>query len=92
MAGVVAGAWAGFHRMSLKTQKKIVRVEPRSKRRLRRSRRSPPPTSADTAPFGLVVGRTPTAAIWHGVLGSTSTGEKELGLAKVWKVEDLVKG
>jgi hypothetical protein len=34
----------------------------------------------------------PIAAVYHGVLGSTSTGEKELGLAKAWKAEDLVKG
>jgi hypothetical protein len=34
----------------------------------------------------------PIAVVYHGVLGSTSTGEKELGLAKAWKAEDLVKG
>jgi hypothetical protein len=48
--------------------------------------------SAGTAPFGLVVGRAPVAAVCHGVLGSTSTGNGELGLAKAWKVENLVKG
>jgi hypothetical protein len=32
--------------------------------------------SAGTAPFSLVVGRTPVAAVCHGALGSTSTGEK----------------
>jgi hypothetical protein len=52
--------------------KKIVRDETRSKKRLRRSRRSPPPTSAGTAPFGLVAGRAPVAAIGHEVFGSTS--------------------
>jgi hypothetical protein len=44
------------------------------------------------APFGLVVGRTPTAVVFHGVLGRTSTRDRELGLAKAWKAEDLVKG
>jgi hypothetical protein len=34
MAGVVAAVGAGFHWMSLKAQKKIVRDETRSKRRL----------------------------------------------------------
>jgi hypothetical protein len=31
------------------------------------------------------------AAVGHEVLGSTSTKEKELGLAEAWKAEDLVK-
>jgi hypothetical protein len=44
------------------------------------------------APFGLVVGQTPVAAVCHGVLGSTSTGNRELGLAKAWKAENLAKG
>jgi hypothetical protein len=44
------------------------------------------------APFGLVVGRTLVAAVCHGVPGNTSTGNRELGLAKAWKAEDLVKG
>jgi hypothetical protein len=48
--------------------------------------------SADTAPFGLVVGRTPVAAVCHGVIESTSIIEKNLGLAKARKAEDLVKG
>jgi hypothetical protein len=34
----------------------------------------------------------PVAAVCHGVLGSTNTGKRELGLAKAWKAEDLVKG
>jgi hypothetical protein len=34
MAGVVVVARAGFHWMSLKTQRKIIRDETRSKRRL----------------------------------------------------------
>jgi hypothetical protein len=72
--------------------KNIVRDEKGFKRGLCRSRRSPPPTSAGTAPFGLVVGRTHVAAVFHGVLGSTSTRERELGLAKAWKAEELVKG
>jgi hypothetical protein len=55
-------------------------------------RRSPPPTSVGTAPFGLVVGRTPVAAVCHSVLGSTSTGNRELELAEAWEAEDLVKG
>jgi hypothetical protein len=59
----------------------------------RRNQRSPPPASAGTAPFGLIIGPTPVAAVCHGVLGSTtSTGEKRLRLAKAWKIEDLVKG
>jgi hypothetical protein len=37
MAGVVAGAGAGFHQMSLKKHKKIVRCGKRSERGLRRS-------------------------------------------------------
>jgi hypothetical protein len=44
------------------------------------------------APFGLVVSPTPVAVVCHGALGSTSTGEKRLGLAKAWKIEGLVKG
>jgi hypothetical protein len=36
--------------------------------------------------------RTPVAVVCHGVLGSTSTGSRELGLAKAWKADDLVKG
>jgi hypothetical protein len=44
------------------------------------------------APFGLVVGRTPVAAVCHEVLVSTSIGNRELGLEKAWKAEDLVKG
>jgi hypothetical protein len=34
----------------------------------------------------------PVAAVGHGFLGSTSTEDKELGLAKAWKAKDLVKG
>jgi hypothetical protein len=49
---------------------------------LRRSHRSPPPASAGTASFGFVIGRTLVAAICHGVPGSTSSGNRELGLAK----------
>jgi hypothetical protein len=48
--------------------------------------------SAGTAPFGLVVGPMLVAAVCHRALGSTSTGKKKLGLAKDWKIEDLVKG
>jgi hypothetical protein len=44
------------------------------------------------APFVLVVGPTPVAAVCHAALGSTRTGEKKLGLAKAWKAEGLVKG
>jgi hypothetical protein len=44
------------------------------------------------APFGLVVGRTPVAAVCHGVLGSTSTGEKELGLGRLGAPEVLIYG
>jgi hypothetical protein len=44
------------------------------------------------ASFGLVVGPTPVVAAYHGVLGSASTGEEKLELAKAWKIEDLVKG
>jgi hypothetical protein len=34
----------------------------------------------------------PVVAVYHGALGRTSAGEKKLGLAKAWKIEDLVKG
>jgi hypothetical protein len=87
MAGVVAGAGAGFHRMSLKPQRRLSVT----KRDLR-SQRSSPLASAGAAPFGLVIGPTPIAAACHGAFGSTSTGEKKLGLAKAWKIEDSVKG
>jgi hypothetical protein len=59
--------------------KKIVGDEIRSKRRLWRSRRSPPLASVGTAPFGLVVGRTPVAAFCHGVLGVLVLKRKSLG-------------
>jgi hypothetical protein len=58
----------------------------------RRNQRSPPPASAGAAPFGLVAGPTPVAVAYHGVFGSTSTGEKKLRLAKAWEAEDLMKG
>jgi hypothetical protein len=52
---------------------------------LRRSQLSPPPTSAVTTPFGFVVGQTLVAVVGHGVLGSTSSGNKELG----FRLEDI---
>jgi hypothetical protein len=91
MAGVVAGAGAGFHWMSLKTQRGSSETK-RDLKEPQRNQRSPPPASTSTAPFGLVVGPTPIAAACHGAFGSTSSGEKKLGLAKAWKIEDLVKG
>jgi hypothetical protein len=36
--------------------------------------------------------RMPIAVVCHGVLGSTSTRGRGLGLAKAWKAEDFVKG
>jgi hypothetical protein len=47
--------------------------------------------SNSVAPFGLVISPAPVAAVCHGALGSTSTREKRLGLAKARKIEDLVK-
>jgi hypothetical protein len=38
--------------------------------------------SAGAAPFSFVAGRTFVAAVGHEVLGSSSTEEKELGLAE----------
>jgi hypothetical protein len=91
MAGVVAGAEVGFHWMSLETQRR----SPETKRDLkepRRNQRSSPPTSASAASFGLVAGPAPVATACHGAFGSASAEEGKLGLAKAWKVEDLVKG
>jgi hypothetical protein len=70
--------------------KRIVRNKMGSKEP-RRNQRSPPPASAGVAPFGLVAGRVPVAATCHGAFGSTSTGEKELRLAKAWEADDLMK-
>jgi hypothetical protein len=86
MAGVVAGAEVGFHRMSLKTQRGSLET----KRDL--NQRSPPLASASVAPFGLVASPVPVAAAYHVAFGSTSTEEGKLRLAKAWKAEDLVKG
>jgi hypothetical protein len=55
MAGVVAGAGAGFHWMSLKTRRGSSETK-RDLKELRRNQQSPPPTSARAAPFGLVAG------------------------------------
>jgi hypothetical protein len=59
--------------------KKIIMDETRS----RRSRRSPPLTSAGAAPFSLVAGWTPVAAVGHGALGSTSTWGERARVGKV---------
>jgi hypothetical protein len=91
MVGVVAGAGAGFHRMSLKPQRRLSGTRGDLKEP-RRNQRSPPPASAGTASFGLVAGQMHVAAACHGAFGSTSTGEKKLRLAKAWEAEDLVKG
>jgi hypothetical protein len=90
MAGVVAGAGAGFHWMSLKTRRGSSETKGDLKEP-RRNQRSPSPTSASAAPFGLVAGPAADVAACHGAFGSTSTGEKELRLAKVWEADDLIK-
>jgi hypothetical protein len=62
--------------------KRIVRDETRSKRRLWRSRWSPPPTSASAASFSLVAGRAPIATVGHEVLGSTSAWRERARVSK----------
>jgi hypothetical protein len=47
--------------------------------------------SVGTAPFSLVVGWTPPPLAME-FLGVLVLEEKELGLAKAWEAEDLVKG
>jgi hypothetical protein len=81
MAGVVAGAEAGFHWMSLETQRISSGTKGDLERDVRR-RRSPPPVSASAAPFGFVAGPVPVAAAYHGAFWSTSTREEKLRLAK----------
>jgi hypothetical protein len=74
MAGVVAGAGAGFHWMSLKTRRGSSETKGDLKEP-RRNQRSSPPTSASVASFGLVAGPAPVAAACHGTFGSTSIEE-----------------
>jgi hypothetical protein len=67
MAGVVAGAEAGFHRMSLKNTRKIVRGGKRSKKGIAKK---PTITTFGKRRHGslrLRVGRAFVAAIFHGV-------------------------
>jgi hypothetical protein len=77
--------------MSLETQRGSSETE-RDLKEPRRNQRSPPPTSTNAAPFGLVTGRAPVAAVCHGAFESTSIGEKELRLAKAWEACGLMKG
>jgi hypothetical protein len=77
MADIVAGAWVGFHWTSLETQRRSSRIKDDLKRGLQRGQRSSPPTSASTAPFGLVAGPAPVASACHGAFGSTSIGEEK---------------
>jgi hypothetical protein len=74
MAGVVAGAGAGFHWMSLKTQRGLSGM----KRDLKEPRRN-------TTLSGLVGGPTPVAVVFHGALGSTSTEGKGLDWQRLGK-------
>jgi hypothetical protein len=92
MAGVVAGTGAGFHWMSLKAQRKSSEMkqdlkedcEEADDHRLRRA-----PTRLPSA--SSLAGRLlPLLAMEF--LEVLVLEEKELGFAKAWKAEDLVKG
>jgi hypothetical protein len=77
--------------MPLKTR----RGSSETKRDLERAIKKPTITTSDERQRGSLRPRrwpAPVAAACHEVFGSTSTGEEKLRLAKVWKVEDLVKG
>jgi hypothetical protein len=83
MAGVVVGAAAGFHWMSLKTQRKIVRMktdlrigscEKIDNHRLRRAPARLPSASSAAGCLLLLFAME--------FLGSASTRNRELGLAK----------
>jgi hypothetical protein len=64
----MAGAGAGFHWVSLETQRRSSETKEIWKELLR-NRRSPPPVSACAAPFGLVASPAPVAAACHGAFG-----------------------
>jgi hypothetical protein len=92
MAGAVARAGAGFHRMSLKNTRKIVRGGKRSKRGCEEDndhhlRRAP----ARLPSASLLAGRLFLLFAME-FLGVLVLERKKLGLAKAWKAEDLVKG
>jgi hypothetical protein len=91
MAGVVAGAGAGFHRISLKVQRK----SPGMKQDLKGCE------EADDHHLRRAPARVPSASSLAGrllpllameFLEVLVLEEKELGLAEAWKAEDLVKG
>jgi hypothetical protein len=92
MAGVVAGAEAGFHRMSLKMQRKSSGMKQDLKEGC---------DEADDHHLRRAPARLPSASSLAGrllllfameFLGVPVLEKKELGLTEAWKAEDLVKG
>jgi hypothetical protein len=88
MAGVVAGAGAGFHRISLKAQRKSSGMKQDLKEGCQ---------EADDHHLRRAPARLPSASSLVGrmlameFLEVLVLEEKELGLAEAWKAEDLVK-
>jgi hypothetical protein len=92
MAGVVAGAGAEFHRMSLKMQRKSSGMKQDLKESYEEAddhhlRRAPTRLPSASSLAGRLL---PLLAMEF--LGVLVLEEKELGLAKAWEAEDLVKG
>jgi hypothetical protein len=92
MAGVVAGAGAEFHQMSLKAQRKSSGMKQDLKEGCE---------EVDDHHLRRALARLPSASSLAGhllsllamkLLGVLVLGEKELGLAEAWKAGDLVKG
>jgi hypothetical protein len=92
MAGVVAGAGAGFHWIRLKVQRKSSGMKQDLKEGCEEAddhhlRRAPARLPSASSLAGRLL---PLLAMEF--LGVLVLEEKELGLAKAWEAEDLVKG
>jgi hypothetical protein len=92
MAGVVAGAGAGFHRISLKAERKSSGMRQDLKEDCEEADNHHLRRAPARLPSASSLARRLLPLLSMEFLEVLVLEEKELGLAKAWEAEDLVKG